>query len=68
MNTIDTTSCDLIMTEIMGDDCYTYENALKELFKLYGSKKWTEMEKTRFLYINIGKNKSITEFAARFHR
>ena len=44
MNTIDNTSCDLIMPEVMGDYCYTYENALKELCKLYGSKKWTAME------------------------
>ena len=39
MNLINTTSCNLIMPEIMGDNCYTYENASKELCKLYGSEK-----------------------------
>ena len=45
MNTIGTTSCDLIMPEIMGDDCYTYENAINELCKFYGGKKKTTVEK-----------------------
>ena len=68
MNTINTTSCDLIMPEIMGNSCYTHENALKELCKLYGGKKRTAMEKTRFLSIKIGKKKSIAKFGARFLR
>ena len=50
-----------------GDDCYTYENSLKELCKLYGSKKRTAMEKARFLSLKIEK-KSIDEFGARFLR
>ena len=65
LNSLDSITLNLIMPGLPENFC-TYCTVCNKLIKLYGGKKQSTLEKTRFLSIKVAKDETIPSFGARF--